>query len=299
MKRLLFLFLDGVGLGDPDPQGNPFAAAATPALDALLGGRLTTGMREQADAVVARRLDATLGFAGLPQSATGQATLLTGRNCAEVMGGHYGPWPGPTLRRLLEEGSIFSDVAEVGGSARLANAYPPGYFDAIERGRARANVPVQAVHAAGLELADLAAYRRGEGVAADLTGEHFVSLGLNLPAYAPEAAGALLAGLAERSNLTFFDFWISDRVGHRGTFTEAVQLVEMLDRFLAGVFDALDETTLVVTSDHGNLEDKTTRGHTRAPVPLLSLGPDRGAFAGCASLLDVAPAIRSILIPTN
>ncbi len=39
MPRLLFLFLDGVGLGVEDPARNPFAAAEMPALHALLEGR--------------------------------------------------------------------------------------------------------------------------------------------------------------------------------------------------------------------------------------------------------------------
>ena len=37
----------------------------------------------------------------------GQTTLLTGLNGAEIMRGHYGPWPGPTLKRTLDEGTLF------------------------------------------------------------------------------------------------------------------------------------------------------------------------------------------------
>ncbi|MEX2543451.1 MAG: hypothetical protein WD314_16720 [Trueperaceae bacterium] len=299
MNRLLFLFLDGVGLGEPDPALNPFVAGATPFLDDLLAGRLTSELAERDDRAVVRRLDATLGFPGLPQSATGQASLLTGRNCAEVMGGHYGPWPGPTLRRLLEEGSLFSDALAGGGSVRLANAYPPGYFTALEGRRARTNVPVHAARAAGLMLPDLEAYRQGQGIAADLTGAHFASVDPVLPVYTPEASGDRLAVLASSANLTFFDFWLSDRVGHRGTLADAVELVEGLDRFIAGAVGALDGVTMVVTSDHGNLEDKSTRGHTRSPVPLVVLGPGRDAFAECTTLLDVAPAVRRLLAETS
>jgi 2,3-bisphosphoglycerate-independent phosphoglycerate mutase len=261
----------------------------------LLGGRLTSDLAPSDGAVLVRRLDATLGYSGLPQSATGQATLLTGRNCAAEMGGHYGPWPGPTLKRVLDQGTLFSEVSREGGTARMANAYPPGYFDALESGRARVNVPVYAARAAGLALSDAKAYGRGEGIAADLTGSHFAGIDPRLPSYTPEAAGGLLAGLAASAHLTFFDFWLSDRVGHRGTFSEAVRLVEDLDRFLSGVAGSLADVTLVVTSDHGNLEDKGTRGHTRSPVPLLALGPGRSAFSECATLPDVAPAARRAL----
>ena len=96
-------------------------------------------------------------------------------------------------------------------------------------------------------------------------------------------------------DFTFFDFWVTDDMGHRGSFKEAVVLVEKLDGFLAGVSESLGETTLLLTSDHGNLEDKTTRSHTLAPVPLLAVGPQAKRFAEVNSLLGVAPAIRAAL----
>ena len=37
--RILFIFLDGVGLGTDDQSINPFAFAKTPNLDNLFGGR--------------------------------------------------------------------------------------------------------------------------------------------------------------------------------------------------------------------------------------------------------------------
>ena len=37
--RVLFLFLDGVGLGPDDPNTNPLAQAAMPNLSRLLNGR--------------------------------------------------------------------------------------------------------------------------------------------------------------------------------------------------------------------------------------------------------------------
>jgi bisphosphoglycerate-independent phosphoglycerate mutase (AlkP superfamily) len=52
---------------------------------------------------------------------------------------------------------------------------------------------------------------------------------------------------------------------------EAVQALERLDGLLEGVLEGLDmnETLLVVTSDHGNIEDLSTRSHTRNPGPLI------------------------------
>lgn len=278
-----------MGLGASNPAVNPFVVARTPFLRSLLGGPLTAERRVVATSDLHfRSLSATLSHDGLPQSATGQTTLLTGLNGADIMRGHYGPWPGPTLKRTLDKGTLFSEVTGSGGRAALANAFPPGYFRALASGKQRVNVPVYAAQAAGVRLLTQADYDAGKAVSADLDGAY-----LGVPQPLPET-GAQLARLAAGADLTFFDFWLSDTAGHRWTFAEAVTLIEKLDGFLAGLVPALGQTTLLVTSDHGNLEDKSTRSHTRNPVPLLAIGPQAAAFAETQSLLDVAPALRRV-----
>lgn len=269
-------------------MGAPLSDAAEPA---SLGGDIF-GDSIFGDGVF-RHLDATLGVAGLPQSATGQTTLLTGDNAALRMGRHYGPWPGPTLKRYLDRGSLFSEVGAAHGC--FANVYPPGYFAALRSGKQKVNVPVYAAQAAGWRLRDLEDYRRERALAADLTGRFFYDHDPSLPLYRPERAGAILAGLARDHTLTFFDFWQSDSVGHRGSYDDALELVARLDAFLAGLLGARGDITLLVTSDHGNLEDKTHKRHTRNRVPLIVLGPGAAAFAEATRIEDVAPAIRRVL----
>lgn len=242
---------------------------------------------------VFRVLDATLAVDGLPQSATGQTTLLTGDNAAKQMGRHYGPWPGPTLKRHLDQGSLFSEVGAERGC--FANVYPPGYFAALESGKQKVNVPVYAAQAAGWRLRDLGDYRQGRATAADLTGRLLYERDASLPHHTPEQAGEMLAALAHGYALTFFDFWLSDSVGHRGSYDEAVEIVAQLDAFLAGVLQARSDVTVLVTSDHGNLEDKTDKRHTKNPVPLVAVGPGAAAFADATWLGDVATASRRVL----
>lgn len=205
------------------------------------------------------------------------------------MNGHYGPWPGPTLKRVLDEGTLFSEVLGAGGRVALANAFPPGYFNALREGKQRVNVPVYAAQAAAVPLRTLEDYHAGKAISADLDGRY-----LRDPLPLPEA-GARLARLSRDAELTFFDFWLSDTAGHRWAFADATELVERLDGFLSGLVPALEEVTLLLTSDHGNLEDKSTRSHTRNPVPLLALGPQAHLFAGASSLLDIAPRLRLAL----
>src|SRR5690606_24221234 len=124
------------------------------------------------DDVVFRSLDATLEHDGLPQSATGQTAILTGLNAAALMQGHYGPWPGPTLQRVLRADTLFHH-GEAAGGAALANAYPPGYFAAMTGRRYRPNANAFAAGAAGVELRGSEHYLEGTGVPSDLDGAHF------------------------------------------------------------------------------------------------------------------------------
>lgn len=296
-QRLLFIFLDGVGLGAARKEVNPFALADTPGLDALLGQQLTEQLSHlDQSGLVFRALDATLGVEGLPQSATGQTSLLTGRNASQAMGGHYGPWPGPTLRRLLDQGNLFSRAVAAGRSATIANFYPPGYFRALEAGRNRTNAPVHAALGASLRLRDLADFERSQAISADLSGQHLSSIAPGARRLTPARSGAELRQLALQHDFTFFDYWPSDQVGHRGSLDEAVRLVQALDEFLGVVLpDAGDGLTVLLTSDHGNLEDKSIRTHTRAKVPLIVTGPRASDFASAGDLTHVAPLAARLL----
>ncbi len=285
------LFLDGVGLGRDDPAVNPFARAATPALDALAGGRWVEGLADRTEpGRTVRSLDATLGHPSLPQSATGQTTLLTGIDGVAAMGRPYGPWPGPTLVKLLETDSLFHDAAA--GGAVLANAYAAGYLDALAnptgaRRRMRPSAALVAARGAGLAVRGDDDLRHGRAVAADLG---FATA--DPRAASTVAAARPLAALAAANVFTYLDVWITDRTGHRADVALSTRLVERLDAFVGALVPALRSTTLVVVSDHGNLEDAASTRHTRAPVPLIALGPAAPAFAAARDLRDVAPAVR-------
>ena len=72
MKRILFVFLDGIGLGPAGPE-NPLSNDAGAAFRRLAGGApWVRGLpKRAAPNRVVRPLDATLGMDGLPQSGTG------------------------------------------------------------------------------------------------------------------------------------------------------------------------------------------------------------------------------------
>src|SRR5258707_2586569 len=110
--RVLFIFLDGVGLGVDDPEINPFARLEMPFLQSLLGGRklLAASAPYVGKRATLLALDAGMGVKGLPQSATGQAVLLTGINIPAEIGEHYGPKPNPAGAKYIVHVKIFTQL---------------------------------------------------------------------------------------------------------------------------------------------------------------------------------------------
>jgi 2,3-bisphosphoglycerate-independent phosphoglycerate mutase len=299
--HLLFLFLDGVGLGSDDPLTNPFARASMPNLQNLLGGNrlLMNALQETYEVRPAPRLrdqaipihpplhletqrasllglDACLGVSGLPQSASGQATLLTGQNVPAALGYHYGPKPNPAVAAYLRNGNLFNMLKESGRKAGFLNAYPPRYFAAIQSGlRLYSAIPLAAT-SAGMALHTSTDLLAGRAIAADFTAQGWhTHLGLtDTPLLSPEEAGVRLAELARKYHFSMFEYWMSDYAGHNQKMEEACALLESFDQVLGGLLDAWNdhEGLILLTSDHGNLEDLSTRRHTYNLVPALLIG---------------------------
>lgn len=292
---MLVLFLDGVGLGVDDPAINPFARVPTPTLNRVLGGPLVLrGVVEHENALLVP-VDATLGVSGLPQSATGQTTLLTGVNAAAVAGRHVTAYPTAELRSLLSERSLFALLRRGGAEVALANAYSPEYFAAVAARRLRMAAVTFAAQSAGVRLRSVEDLRAGRAVFHDLTNGRLREWGYDLPASTPFESGRRLAALAAVADFAFFEFFLTDLSAHGRIPLQPDAVVAMVDDLIGGVLAARDPaTTVLVVSDHGNLEDGRTTAHTTNPVPALVIGPGREAFRTVRVLTDVAPAVLSL-----
>lgn len=293
---VLVLFLDGVGLGDPNPAINPFAKAGTPTLRRLLGGPMVAQKTGSRPGVMLLSADATLGIAGMPQSATGQTALLTGVNAPAFAGRHVSAYPTADLRELLSAESIFAQARRRGLRVALANAYSPEYFSAVALRRLRVAAVTHAAQAAGVRLRSVDDLRAGRAVFHDLVNHRLRGWGHDVQPLTPRLAGHRLGAIASGQDLTFFEFFLTDLAAHGRTALSPEAVIGMTDDLLAGVLERLDTgTTLLVTSDHGNIEDGRTSNHTRCPVPVLAVGPRREAFRGVRRITDIAPAILSAL----
>ena len=298
--KFLFLFMDGVGLSDDDPESNPFAKAEMPNLEALLGGhKLLDGLAPYSnERVTLLALDPNMGVEGLPQSATGQGALVTGKNVPKLIGEHYGPKPNQPVRDVIAQGSVFSILVEKGYTAALLNAYPDGYFKGINSGKRLYSSIPQAVTDAGIKLKTVEDLYAGKALAADFTGVGWRQhLGYtDSPVMEEHEAGIQLAKLAMDHDFAFFEYWPSDYAGHRQDNSAAVGLMESFDGVFGGLLEAWNDQQglILITSDHGNIEDLSTRRHTANMVPGLVVGASelREKFTkGLKTLADVTPAI--------
>ena len=303
MSAVVFVFVDGLGLGDPDSPGNPLR---DPALS-LLANFLPRGWHLPPDGVrpeplpdpwrptplppgaVVRATDASLGMAGLPQSATGQTTILTGENAARAIGRHLYGFPTPSLQKILLRSSVLKRVADAGKRAVFANAFRPLFFelgDAVWSKRMSATT--WANHAAGLRFRSVDDLAAGQAVYQDITNETLRARGIPAPLRTPEEAGEILVRVAREHEFTLFEFFQTDKAGHAQDEAWARRELQKLERFLGAVVSGLDprQCTLILTSDHGNIEDLGVKTHTRNPVPTLVRGRNAAAVAARLDRLE-------------
>jgi hypothetical protein len=208
------------------------------------------------------------------------------------------------VREHLKNGTLFSTLKESGRSTAFLNAYPPSYYQSIQTGRRLYAAIPQAAVFAGVPLRTIDDLRQGQALSADFTAQGWQThLGLeDIPTFTPHQAGEQLAFLAGQYDFSFFEYWLSDFAGHRRDMETACRLLESFDQVLSGLLSEWDSQSglILITSDHGNMEDLNTRRHTYNPVPALLLGsPEmRHDFLNgisFTSLTDVAPAILRFL----
>jgi len=301
--RVILIFVDGVGLGNQD-ENNPFVFTPTPGLSGLLAGKdLTREAKDYAGPeATLLGIDATLGVPGLPQSATGQTALFTGINAPACLGDHLRGFPNSTLRKIIEENSMFKLLKKERFKAAFANAYRPPFFDLLRHGLPgnRYSCSTLATYYGGLPFFSLDDIKAGEALYMDITNEILTRLGYDVPMFTPEEGAERLAEISRNYDFCLFEYFLSDLAGHLSDQDEASRVISTLDRFIGGLAELIDPgyEMIVVVSDHGNLENISSGNHTLNEAMMLLIGdPIRRnrLNAGLSSLTDVLPAIKELL----
>lgn len=289
---VLLIFVDGLGIGTRGPH-NPLDLLGEEA--APLAVFQDEEPRLPFDGALVRT-DARLGVEGRPQSASGQTTILTGVNAPARLGYHKQGFPNEEMRAIIREHSIFLRLEQLGIRPNVfANTYTQRFFDARPRWVSATTV---AVEAAGLPFRTVEDLRAGRSLFHDFTNRLLIERGEDVSTRTPEEAADVLARLTEGHRFTLYEHFITDRMGHEQNLEGALETLRKLARFVRAVLSRvrLARTTVILTSDHGNIEDLSLRNHTLNSVPTLAWGAGRDRVARRVSTLaDITPTIIEIL----
>ena len=290
MSVLLF-FIDGLGIGSRGPF-NPF--------DGLDDAEPLAIFRDEQphtifDGIVVPT-DACLGIEGRPQSASGQTTILTGVNAPAKLGYHKQGFPNSAMLEIIRNHSLFLQLTRAGvAPITFANTYTKMFF--AERPR-WVSATTAAVEAAGLPFRQVADNRAGRAVFHDFTNRTPIERGEDAVLRTPEEAALVLASIVSENRFTLYEYFITDKVGHAQDAAAARTVLQNLAAMIRAVLDGIDlrQTSVILTSDHGNIEDLSSRNHTLNPVPTIVWGANKERIANrIENLADITPAIVETL----
>ncbi len=294
--RTILIFIDGLGWGDRDPLTNPMHTYGGRIFD--LPARPPLGQELPIFAGgLACPIDAVLGVAGIPQSATGQTTLLSGINAQEILGKHLTGFPNLALRKILAEYSVLKVMTQRGRRACFLNAFRPLFWELSTEQQWKLSATTVANLAAGLPFFTLQDIDEGRAIYQDISNQALQDRGFAVRNLMPADAGRVLAQQALHYEFLLFEFFQTDEAGHSADTQQCHRELARLDEFLCAILSELaselqTDTLVVLTSDHGNLEDTSTRHHTTNPIPLMAWGSGAADFLRGISRLDqVTPGL--------
>jgi len=276
-ETIIFIFIDGIGFGENNPDINPFARYPAEWFRVLAddSAKLPAGL------IV--KTDPTMGLSGLPQSATGQTALFTGINSIEITGKHIAGFPSFSLKPVLKEKSILKKFVDHNLKATLLNGYSKRYFEMIsaERHHRFLSASTLIQLSTGQPLFTIEDVLHDKALYMDITHWYLQQEAPEIPLQDPFNAGKKLVTISRNYDLTIFEYFFTDRVGHERDFKMAAKVINDLDRFIAGAVSQMDHTKelLVLSSDHGNFEDLSTAGHTTNMVPTFLIGAGENDIA--------------------
>lgn len=294
---IYFIFVDGLGLGECE-SSNPLS------LDRWAFFNEITNQQRLLNSIppilstskVFKPVDATLGIQGLPQSGTGQVSLFTGVNAALEIGKHYGPYPHSQTKPILKEQSLLNKLSVLGLKFFFMNAYPPIFFKMSEQ-RDRWSTTTLMCRYMDYPLNTVEEVVNQDAITAEITQEVWKErLGLDIPSISTIEAAQRMVRKAHVNDVVLFEYYLTDKAGHEQNLAMSIEVLHRLDSFLMELMRNIsDRDLLILTSDHGNIEDLSVKTHTRNPVPLIVLGHQASHFAQAESLIDIVPLLEDYL----
>jgi len=278
--KLLFIFLDGVGKGDMN-ENNPFFYYMPKSYEAF------------SKHGTVKYIDACLEVDGIPQSATGQVSIYSGVNAAKEVGFHINGQITPSLRKIIDRRNIFQSLMKNNLKVDFANVYRDEYLLKILNDKnSRMSVTSYMSIVSGIELKTVEKLLCHEGIYFDITNHVLKESGYDVPIFSARKAAENLINVLDKNHFVLFEHFKTDLIGHLCDLQKAIDLIKLLDSFILEIIKLLpNDSTLMITSDHGNIEDLSIKTHTKNKVPLLVFGKRKEVFYDVDSIVKIYPAI--------
>ncbi len=308
--KFIFLFLDGVGIGENN-NANPFTTADVEILKLWKNSILKTPH------LSFKAIDPLMGINGIPQSATGQTTIFTGINAPKLLSNHIGSFPNRQLRKVIKKENIFLKLKKLGKKGKFINAYPQhselfsnkhiniddnGNFafsnDFPEKYKRRISVTSSILISNNEKPFDTEEICQQKSLYQDYTNISLQKYKLDIPVFSPVNAASIIYNTSANYDLILYEFFQTDIYGHRKNFDEKVKLISDLDNLISSLISISDHKTdtIFITSDHGNLEDSSGKSHTYNPVPLIIWGKGHRELSNkIKNLSDITPNILNFI----
>ena len=293
---IFFFFIDGIGFGRNNKNENPFAIYSKNFF-------LPLADKSHTSRGVYLKTDSCLGISGLPQSATGQTALWTGINGAKILNRHVSGFPTFTLKKILQKHSIIKILNQHGFHADFINCYFPSFFRKMaENPRLPFSTSTHVQLAAKRPLKTFEDLVNQKALFMDISNqmlfEQFKDLKRKLPQESIYEKGKKFFQNFSEYDFCLFEYYLTDYAGHNQDWKEAEKVIVDLENFIEGLIDGIDKSKdqLIITSDHGNLEDLSTNKHSLNPVPTFLYGKWTDFIKNqIHSLTDITPTIYRIL----
>ena len=290
-SSVLLFFIDGLGIGTRG-EHNPLSQIEN--IEPL--AHFLDEISEIIYDGVLIPTDPRLGIEGRPQSASGQTTILTGINAPKFLGNHKQGFPNQSLRDVIKENSIFLQLKQRNIEPNVfANAYTPSFFQETPRWKSATTCAVEAAEMFFRRLSDL---RGRKAIFHDFTNQSLIEKGFDVSIFSPEEAAEILAFMTVENRFTLYEHFITDQIGHARDFEKAKTHLPQLAAFLRAVLQKINpgKTTVIMTSDHGNIEDLSVKNHTLNDVPTIVWGRKRYEVSEkIKDLTHITPMILSLL----
>lgn len=267
---VLFFFIDGLGIGEKNKHNPVYKEKLWQHF--IKTSHLTLpAHRSQGKTYCLIPTDARMDTPGIPQSATGQTALFTGLNAAKIIGAHITGFPGEELSAMISEHSILKQLKDMGLNVSSANAYSKQYFDLVEQKKRRISASTHTIKAANIPFKMLDDLKNQKAVFMDITHTLLKQRYPEMPLISSRRAAFSMGNLLREYDFVLYEYFWTDYLGHKGNKKEKSFHLHILNAFLKKLVHTLDlkKHTIIISSDHGNIEDATSLGHSMNPVPTI------------------------------